>query len=248
MTCDELKPDYLLYAMGTMVDPEVSELRAHLDRGCPACSAGLRQAYAVAYSIGAVLDGPEAPRDLRSRVLAISGEERRVPFWARPMARWQGWALAMAALVLALAPVLFFSRKLADSRAQQAATAANLAAARDLASSLKADASGGAVPIFALELERGGGSGSLKQLAIPPAASAIVLALPTDLMRQASSAELRNDAGQTVWSASQLPVSDADSTGLTIPSRLLSPGRYTIVLIAGDRTLARLLFEVVARA
>ncbi len=247
MTCDELKPDYLLYAMGTMVDPEVSELRAHLDRGCPACSAGLRQAYAVAYSIGAVLDGPEAPRDLRSRVLAISGEERRVPFWARPMARWQGWALAMAALVLALTPVLFFSRELADSRVQQAAPAASLAEARGLASSLKADASGGAVPIFALELDRGG-PGSLKQLAIPRGFSAIVLALPTDLMRQASSAELRNDAGQTVWSASQSPVSDADSTGLTIPSRLLSPGRYTIVLTAGDRTLARLRFEVAARA
>ena len=32
MTCDELRPDYILYAVGVLEEPEKAELRAHLDR------------------------------------------------------------------------------------------------------------------------------------------------------------------------------------------------------------------------
>ena len=38
MTCDELRPDYVLFAMGVLEDPERSELRAHLERGCQVCT------------------------------------------------------------------------------------------------------------------------------------------------------------------------------------------------------------------
>jgi len=262
MTCDELRPDYLLYAMGTMGDPESGDLRAHLDRGCAACTEGLRQAQALAYSMGAVLDGPEAPRALRGRVLAISGPEDRrtqalrpLPLWARPVALWQGWALAAAAIVLALIPGVLWYRELADSRARQAATAALLAEQqralaflREASTRLPGDTSRGAVPIFALELERGGGTGeTFKQLTVPRGVDAVVLALPADLVRQASAAELRNASGQTIWTASNLPASNADSTGLTVAGQLLSPGRYVVVLLAGDRTLARLPFQVTLR-
>jgi len=263
MTCEELRSDYLLYAMGTMGEPESSELRAHLDRGCAACTEGLRQAHALAYSMGAVLDGPEAPSALRGRVLAISGaDERRtralgpLPFWARPVARWQGWALAAAAIVLALIPGFLWRRELSESRGRQAATAALLAQEQRSAASLRetearlhADASIGAAPIFALELERGGGGAGepFKQLTIPRGVNAVVLALPSDLARQASAAELRNASGRTIWTASPLPAGGADSTGLTVAVQLLTPGRYVVVMLAGDRTLARLPFEVTSR-
>jgi hypothetical protein len=262
MTCEELRPDYLLYAMGTMGEPDSRELRAHLDRGCAACTEGLRQAYARAYSMGAILDGPEAPRALRGRVLAIaaSGDRRTpalrpLPLWARPVVSWQGRALAAAVIVLALVPGLIWYRELSESRARQAATASLLAeeqrssaAWREAAARLRGDASPEAVPIFALDLERGdGGGGTLKQLAVPRGAHAVVLALPADLVRQASAAELRNASGQTIWTASNLPAGNADSTGLTIPGQLLSPERYVVVLLAGDQTLARLPFQVTLR-
>jgi len=268
MTCEDLRPDYLLYAMGTMVEAESGELRAHLARGCQTCTEGLRQAHAVAYSMGAVLKGPEAPRDLRGRVLAISGvipeaeprprlvtRERRPRFWVRPIAAWQGLALAAASVVLALAPGVLWYRELSESHAKQAAAASllereQLAAAslRGQVAKLEIDAAPHATPIFALELERGGASGeALKQLAIPHGAAAIVLALPADLVRQATSVELRDASEKAIWTVSPLPVSDADSAGLTIPARLLPPGRYSVVLITGEKTLARLSFQATAR-
>jgi hypothetical protein len=257
MTCEELRPDYLLYAMGTMGEPENSELRSHLDRGCEACTEGIRQAHALAYSMGALLDGPEAPRSLRGRVLAISGPEDRraqalrpLPLWARPVALWQGWALAAAVLVFASIPGFLWYRELSESRGRQAATAALLTQEQGSSASLReaATASRGVVPIFVLDLERGGRAGeTFKQLAVPHGVNAVVLALPADLVRQASAAELRNASGQTIWTASPLPAGDADSTGLTVASQLLSPGRYVVVLLAGDRTLARLPFQVTLR-
>jgi hypothetical protein len=75
----------------------------------------------------------------------------------------------------------------------------------------------------------------------------VVLALAADLVRQASAAELRNAFGQTIWTASPLPAGDADSTGLTVAGQLLSPGRYVVSPVAGDRTLARLPFQVILR-
>ena len=253
MTCEELRPDYLLYAMGTMGEPESSELQAHLDRGCPACIEGLRQAHAMTYSMGAVLDGPEAPRALRGRVLAIPGADghrKRLPLWARPAALWQGWAVATAAVALTLISGFLGYRELSESRSRLAATAALLAVEQRSSATLRAAASAsrGAVPIFALELERGGGAGeTFKPLAIPHGVNTVVLALPADLVRQASAAELRNASGQTIWTASPLPASDADSTGLTVPGQLLTPGHYAVVLLAGDRTLARLPFQVTLR-
>jgi len=261
MTCEELRPDYLLYAMGTMGEPEGSELRAHLDRGCAACTEGLRQAHALAYSMGAVLDGSEAPSALRGRVLAISGPQQRrsralrpLPFWAPPGVHRQGAAQAAAVIVLALITGFLWRRELSESRGRQAATAALLAreqrsstSLREEAAKLHADTSFGAAPIFALELERGGGAETFKELAIPRGVKAVVLALPADLARQASVAELRNTSGQTIWTASPLPAGGADSTGLTVAGQLLTPGRYVVVILAGDRTLARLPFQVALR-
>jgi hypothetical protein len=156
--------------------------------------------------------------------------------------------------VLALIPGFLWHHELSEARARQAATASHLAeeqrssaSLREEAAKLRGDKSREAVPIFALELERGGAGETLKQLAIPPGVNTVVLALPTDLVRQASAAELRNASGQTIWTASPMPAGKADSTGLTVAGQLLQPGRYEVVLLAGDRTLARLPFQVTSR-
>jgi hypothetical protein len=100
MNCDELRPDYLLYALGTLEEPERGELRAHLDRGCESCTAGLREARAVAFGMGASVEGPAPPRQLRGRVLAMAGPQQ-AGLWSvlKP------WAVAIA-LVFVFSVVL----------------------------------------------------------------------------------------------------------------------------------------------
>jgi hypothetical protein len=265
MRCQELKPDYMLYAIGAMEEPERSEIRTHLESGCETCTSGLQEARALAYSMGALLDGPEPPRELRSRVLAISGAaDRRAPavpmpaptrsFWARPIAAWQGLALAGACLALALVPAFLWRRAIGDIEARQASTNAALANERrseaelrgqlaklEAAPSLRAD------PIIALELERGVPAGAVKQVSIPIGAAAMVLALPSDLVRQASEAELLDSSGQIIRSVSPLPAADSEATGLTIDARLLPAGRYLLALRADERTIARFPFLVERR-
>jgi len=100
MNCDELRPDYLLYALGTLEEPERGELRAHLDRGCESCTAGLHEARAIAFGMGASVEGPAPPRQLRGRVLAIAGPQQA--------GLWSGlkpWAVVIA-LVLVFSVVL----------------------------------------------------------------------------------------------------------------------------------------------
>ncbi len=264
MQCDEIKTDYMLYVIGAMDEPERSEVRAHLESGCETCARSLREARALAYSMGALVDGPEPPKALRRRVLAIPGAAARPgsvaqtpaatrsPFWARPILTWQGVALAAAFLALAFLPAFLWRRAAADYDARQAANTAALAReqrstaelrdqlAKLEAPSLRAD------PILALEPERGAGGESVRQFSIPTAATAVVLALPSDLVREASAADLRDGSGEIIRSISGLSAG-ADATGITIDAQLLPAGRYSLILRAGERTVARFSFQVVRR-
>lgn len=275
MNCDELLPNYLLYAMGTMEEPDLSEIRAHLARGCETCAAGVRAARAFAYSMGAVLEGQKPSQQLRERVLAIPdaapkprlvmAEDRaraarpRLALWFRPMPVWLGSAVAAACVLLALIPGLVWRRELSKSNAAQSAAAAGLAreqrtvaALREQASKLERTSPGRsvaraqAVPIFPLEMVRGGSPGEATQtLTIPRGIAAIILALPIDLVQRASAAELRNGSDQNVWTASPLLSGGYESVGLTIPAELLPAGRYSVLLRAGGRTIGRVPFVVV---
>ena len=245
MTCDQSRSDYLLYALGTVEELKRVEISAHVNRGCENCTTGLREAYAVAVSMGAALDGPEPSPALRERVQAIprlnpratadrSRAEKRGPsFWFRPMPLWQTVALASACLAIALAPGLLWYRQLADSQAGRDAAAARLAREQRTSASLReqvARLESRAVPIFALELERGAPDVKpARQLIIPKDAAAVVLALPIDLVKQASAAELRDASGRVIWSGSPLPA-----------------GEYSVVLRAGERDLARMRLRVSA--
>ena len=105
MTCEDLRSDYLHYALGTLEEPERSELRAHLERGCANCTAGLREARMAAFGLGAAAAGPEPSRQLRSRILAAAG--------AAPAKRWNwftAWVTAAVATLAACGLLLYQQR------------------------------------------------------------------------------------------------------------------------------------------
>jgi hypothetical protein len=92
MNCEELRPHYDLYALGIAEDPEGSEIRVHLNRGCEVCMAGVKRALETAALIGATAPAAQPSRNLRRRILASVG--------SRPSRlRWVP-AFAVAALVL----------------------------------------------------------------------------------------------------------------------------------------------------
>jgi len=132
MTCDELRPDYLLYALGVLEEPERSEVRAHVERGCEACVTGLREARGMAFAMGAAVDGPAPSRQLRSRILAAAGGTPKRSWFAAWVAA-AGTALAAAGLMVYQAHG--FRVELAQMRSEierSSATAAALRQALDL--------------------------------------------------------------------------------------------------------------------
>lgn len=94
MTCEQLRDDYELHALGLLEEPESMELEEHLRRGCAACTQGLRRA--IAFNAGMLALAPEVapPKRLRRRVLASVGVEHSGWAW------FTAWGLATAALVV----------------------------------------------------------------------------------------------------------------------------------------------------
>ena len=92
MNHEELQGQYELYAMGVAEDPERSEIREHLDRGCEVCMKEMKRARQVASMIGAS-SAPAAPSaKLRRRILASVGVEQRSFGWAP----WLGLVAALS--------------------------------------------------------------------------------------------------------------------------------------------------------
>jgi len=72
MSCDELRDEYELYALGLVPD-DAPELREHLGRGCRDCTAGVRSARGLMTLLAASAP-PVAPSPaLRRRILASVG-------------------------------------------------------------------------------------------------------------------------------------------------------------------------------
>jgi hypothetical protein len=149
-------------------------------------------------------------------------------------------------------PAFLWRRAIGDIEARQTSSKTALdserrsaAELRDQLAKLQSGSSLRADPIVALELERGVPGEAVKQVSIPRGATAVVLALPSDLVRQASGAELRDASGQIIRSVSPLPAAQSDAMGLTIDARLLPAGRYSLALRAGERAIARFTFRVV---
>lgn len=96
MSCEELRDHYELYALGLAEDPESSELRAHLNRGCGVCLAGVRGAREVLSFLAGSAPQVAPPKRLRKRILASVGAERAGWSWT-PLAIAAGAACLFAA-------------------------------------------------------------------------------------------------------------------------------------------------------
>jgi anti-sigma-K factor RskA len=100
MSCDQLREDYELYALGLAEQPERDEIRDHLNRGCEVCGAGVKRALETTALLGASAPAAQPSAQLRRRILASVGFERRRPGW------FMVWA--MAAAVAAMFLLLIF--------------------------------------------------------------------------------------------------------------------------------------------
>lgn len=114
MNCDQLRNHYDLFALDIAEQPERSEIRGHLNRGCEVCLAGVRRSLETATLIGATAPPAHPSSQLRRRVLASIGEEER-------SSRWMLWASALAMTALVFVAVYF-----AATSRQNAQTAARL--------------------------------------------------------------------------------------------------------------------------
>jgi hypothetical protein len=96
MTCDELREEYGAYSLGVAEDPERSEISAHLQRNCLACTAGVRSSVATTVAMSGAVKPVDPPKRLRKRVVAMVSPERKGFFV------WLPWVVAA---VLALVVV-----------------------------------------------------------------------------------------------------------------------------------------------
>lgn len=94
MTCEELRQYYDLYALDIAEEPERGEIRAHLNRGCEVCMAGVKRALETAALIGTTAPPAQPSSALRRRILASVGSDRRGPGWTAV------WAMAAAFCVI----------------------------------------------------------------------------------------------------------------------------------------------------
>ncbi len=82
MNHEELRDHYELYAIGVAGEPERSEIREHLVRGCETCMTEMRRARELTALLGGSA-APSAPSPkLRRRILAAAGHEERRFGWA----------------------------------------------------------------------------------------------------------------------------------------------------------------------
>src|ERR1700730_10315538 len=86
MNCEQLQGHYELFAIGVAEDPERGEIRAHLNRGCEVCMAGVKGAMEIVALVGSTAAPAQPPKRLRRRILASVGGEKRgcqwMPVWA----------------------------------------------------------------------------------------------------------------------------------------------------------------------
>jgi len=100
MNCDELRDHYDLYALDIAEEPERSEIRLHLNRGCEVCMAGVKPSLGTAALIGATAPAAEPSSQLRSRILASVGFEDRRAGWLSGWIPGWAWVAAIAALCM----------------------------------------------------------------------------------------------------------------------------------------------------
>jgi len=102
MNHEELQDSYELYALGVAGEPERSEIREHLARGCEVCMANLHRARELAAMLAATPEAAAPSPRLRRRIMASIGVEQRRFGWAPFLA---------AATLLSLFAAFYFSTR-----------------------------------------------------------------------------------------------------------------------------------------
>jgi anti-sigma-K factor RskA len=114
MTCDELRDQYELYALGAMDAEERAELDAHMRREGDPCVDGVRRARELMASLALIAPESHPPARLRARVIGMAGAKERnwgwTPLWIAATA-----GLAIVAVWLGVAR-RDAQRTLADAR------------------------------------------------------------------------------------------------------------------------------------
>jgi hypothetical protein len=97
MTCEQLKDEYELHALGLSEDMERDELQNHLRNGCVSCSTGIREALLTNVLMMQLAPSAESPSsNLRKRVLYSVGVKPVEWGWRSV------WATGLAALLVAV--------------------------------------------------------------------------------------------------------------------------------------------------
>jgi anti-sigma-K factor RskA len=100
MSCDELRDQYELYALGVLDAEERAELDDHLHREGDPCIEGVQKARQMVSSLALTAPESRPPARLRSRVVALVNEPRRSWFRAP---EWTAAAVAMTVIAVWLA-------------------------------------------------------------------------------------------------------------------------------------------------
>jgi len=98
MNHDELRDFYELYAIGVATEPEKSEIREHLGRGCEVCMTEMKKARSITAILGGTAAAAAPSPKLRRRILASVGVEQKGLGWAP----WLATAIAMLSIVAAV--------------------------------------------------------------------------------------------------------------------------------------------------
>ena len=116
MTCDELRDQYELYALGVLDEAERVEIEEHLRREGDACIEGVQHARELVSSLASITPGSNPPERLRNKVVGLVGEPKRGWFRAP---EWIGASVALAIIAGWLANTRRAQeRTLADARHQ----------------------------------------------------------------------------------------------------------------------------------
>jgi anti-sigma-K factor RskA len=114
MSCDELRDQYELYALGVLDAAERAELDEHMHRDGDPCIDGIHRALQLVSTLALTAPESSPPARLRSRVVGLVNEPKRSWFRAP---EWIGAAVAMAIIAGWLANTRRVQeRTLADAR------------------------------------------------------------------------------------------------------------------------------------
>jgi anti-sigma-K factor RskA len=101
--CSQLAELYEAFALGALDPGEGVELRAHLARGCPVCTAGVARARETVANLAYLAPAAEPPASLRRNLMeAVRAESPAQPQRARPWIPAWAWTAAAALLLFSV--------------------------------------------------------------------------------------------------------------------------------------------------